>query len=208
MYRKIVKPTLDFLFALLLILLLWPLMGIVALITWIDLGLPLHNLLREREGKNKKTYIMYKFRTKALDSDGHTFSNTYTNVSKFIDKTRLNELPQLFNILFGQMSFVGPRPFIPGESDKFKDIIDPKRYMMRPGVTGLAQINGGRSISTKTKLKYDVEYYDNMSFWLDLKIVFITIGELLTFDVDKANKKRAEEINAKKNSGHIDDIAK
>ena len=173
MYRKIVKPTLDFLFALLLILLLWPLMGIVALITWIDLGLPLHNLLREREGKNKKTYIMYKFRTKALDSDGHTFSNTYTKVSRFIDKTRLNELPQLFNILFGQMSFVGPRPFIPGESDKFKDIIDPKRYMMRPGVTGLAQINGGRSISTKTKLKYDVEYYDNMSFWLDLKIVFI-----------------------------------
>ncbi len=198
MYRKIVKPTLDFLFALLLILILWPLMGIVALITWIDLGLPLHNLLREREGKNKKTYIMYKFRTKALDSDGHTFSNTYTKVSRFIDKTRLNELPQLFNILFGQMSFVGPRPFIPGESDKFKDIIDPKRYMMRPGVTGLAQINGGRSISTKTKLKYDVEYYDNMSFWLDLKIVFITIGELLTFDVDKANKKRAEEINARK----------
>jgi lipopolysaccharide/colanic/teichoic acid biosynthesis glycosyltransferase len=198
MYRKIVKPTLDFLFALLLILLLWPLMGIVALITWIDLGLPLHNLLREREGKNKKTYIMYKFRTKALDSDGHTFSNTYTKVSRFIDKTRLNELPQLFNILFGQMSFVGPRPFIPGESDKFKDIIDPKRYMMRPGVTGLAQINGGRSISTKTKLKYDVDYYDNMSFWLDLKIVFITIGELLTFDVDKANKKRAEEINARK----------
>ena len=198
MYRKIVKPTLDFLFALLLILLLWPLMGIVALITWIDLGLPLHNLLREREGKNKKTYILYKFRTKALDSDGHTFSNTYTKVSRFIDKTRLNELPQLFNILFGQMSFVGPRPFIPGESDKFKDIIDPKRYMMRPGVTGLAQINGGRSISTKTKLKYDVEYYDNMSFWLDLKIIFITIGELLTFDVDKANKKRAEEINARK----------
>ena len=198
MYRKIVKPTLDFLFALLLILLLWPLIGIVALITWIDLGLPLHNLLREREGKNKKTYIMYKFRTKALDSDGHTFSNTYTKVSRFIDKTRLNELPQLFNILFGQMSFVGPRPFIPGESDKFKDIIDPKRYMMRPGVTGLAQINGGRSISTKTKLKYDVDYYDNMSFWLDLKIIFITIGELLTFDVDKANKKRAEEINARK----------
>ena len=198
MYRKIVKPTLDFLFALLLILLLWPLMGIVALITWIDLGLPLHNLLREREGKNKKTYIMYKFRTKALDSDGHTFSNTYTKVSRFIDKTRLNELPQLFNILFGQMSFVGPRPFIPGESDKFKDIIDPKRYMMRPGVTGLAQINGGRAISIKRKLEYDVEYYDNMSFWLDVKIIWITLGQLLTFDVDKANKKKAEEINARK----------
>lgn len=198
MYRKIVKPTLDFVFSLFLIIILSPLMLIVAIVTFLDLGLPLHNLLREREGKNKKTYIMYKFRTKALDPDGHTFSNTYTKVSRFMDKTRLNELPQLFNILFGQMSFVGPRPFIPGESDKFANIINPKRYMMRPGVTGLAQINGGRAISTKRKLEYDVEYYDNMSFWLDLKIIFITIGELLTFDVDKANKKKADEINAKK----------
>lgn len=198
MYRKIVKPTLDFLFALLLILLLWPLMGIVALITWIDLGLPLHNLLREREGKDKKTYIMYKFRTKALDPDGNTFSNTYTKVSRFIDRTRLNELPQLFNILLGQMSFVGPRPFIPGESEQFADMIDKKRYMIRPGVTGLAQINGGRAISIKRKLEYDVEYYDNMSFWLDVKIIWITLGQLLTFDVDKANKKKADEINARK----------
>ena len=198
MYRKIVKPTLDFLFALLLILLLWPLIGIVALITWIDLGLPLHNLLREREGKNKKTYIMYKFRTKALDPDGTTNSNTYTKVSRFIDKTRLNELPQLFNILFGQMSFVGPRPFIPGESEQFNDIMHEERYKMKPGVTGLAQINGGRAISIKRKLDYDVEYYNQMSFLLDLKIIVITLGQILTFDVDKANKKRADEINAKK----------
>ena len=70
--------------------------------------------------------------------------------------------------------------------------------MMRPGVTGLAQINGGRAISIKRKLEYDVEYYDNMSFWLDVKIIWITLGQLLTFDVDKANKKKAEEINARK----------
>lgn len=193
MYRKIGKPILDFVFSLLLIILLSPLMLLVAIVTFLDLGWPLHNLLREREGKNKKTYIMYKFRTKALDPDGTTRSNTYTKVSRFIDKTRLNELPQLFNILIGQMSFVGPRPFIPGESDKFKDMIDKKRYMMKPGVTGLAQINGGRGISTKEKLKYDVEYYDNMSFWLDLKIIIITIGRLITFDVDK--KKNDKENN-------------
>ncbi len=198
MYRKIVKPTLDFIFSLLLIIVLSPIMLIVAIVTFIDLGLPLHNLLREREGKNKKTYIMYKFRTKALDPDGTTNSNTYTKVSRFIDKTRLNELPQLFNILFGQMSFVGPRPFIPGESEQFKDIMHEERYKMKPGVTGLAQINGGRAISIKRKLDYDVEYYNQMSFLLDLKIIVITLGQILTFDVDKANKKRADEINAKK----------
>lgn len=190
MYRKIVKPVLDFLLSLILIVILSPLLLLITIVTWVDLGLPLHNLIREREGKNKKTYIMYKFRTKALDPDGTTSSNTYTKVSRFIDRTRLNELPQLFNILFGQMSFVGPRPFIPGESDKFKDIIDEKRYMMRPGITGLAQINGGRAITTKRKIEYDVEYYDNMSFWLDLKIVLITISQILTFDVDRTNKKR------------------
>jgi len=198
MYRKIVKPTLDFIFSLLLIIVLSPIMLIVAIVTFIDLGLPLHNLLREREGKNKKTYIMYKFRTKALDPDGTTNSNTYTKVSRFIDKTRLNELPQLFNILFGQMSFVGPRPFIPGESEQFNDIMHEERYKMKPGVTGLAQINGGRAISIKRKLDYDVEYYNQMSFLLDLKIIVITLGQILTFDVDKANKKRADEINAKK----------
>lgn len=198
MYRKIVKPTLDFIFSLLLIIILSPLMLIVAIVTFIDLGLPLHNLLRQREGKNKKTYIMYKFRTKALDPDGTTNSNTYTKISRFIDKTRLNELPQLFNILFGQMSFVGPRPFIPGESEQFNDIMHEERYKMKPGVTGLAQINGGRAISIKRKLDYDVEYYNKMSFLLDLKIILITIGQILTFDVDKANKKKADEINAKK----------
>ena len=198
MYRKIVKPTLDFIFSLLLIIVLSPIMLIVAIVTFIDLGLPLHNLLREREGKNKKTYIMYKFRTKALDPDGTTNSNTYTKVSRFIDKTRLNELPQLFNILFGQMSFVGPRPFIPGESEQFNDIMHEERYKMKPGVTGLAQINGGRAISIKRKLDYDVEYYNQMSILLDLKIIVITLGQILTFDVDKANKKRADEINAKK----------
>ena len=198
MYRKIVKPTLDFIFSLLLIIILSPLMLIVAIVTFIDLGLPLHNLLRQREGKNKKTYIMYKFRTKALDPDGTTNSNTYTKISRFIDKTRLNELPQLFNILFGQMSFVGPRPFIPGESEQFNDIMHEERYKMKPGVTGLAQINGGRAISIKRKLDYDVEYYNKMSFLLDLKIILITLGQILTFDVDKANKKKADEINAKK----------
>ena len=97
MYRKIVKPTLDFVLALLLIILLLPLMGIVAIVTFIDLGLSLHNLLREREGKDKKTYIMYKFRTKALDSDGTTRSKKVPHIRKTEDKYQeefRNELMQ------------------------------------------------------------------------------------------------------------------
>ena len=185
MYRKIFKPLLDFVISFILIIVFLPIMFLVMCITIIDLGFPLYNLLREREGKNRKPYVMYKFRTKVIDSDGTTKSNTYTKISKIIDKTRLNELPQLFNVLLGQMSLVGPRPFIPGESDKFAGMIDEKRYLVKPGITGLAQINGGRWITTKEKLRYDVEYYDNLSFKLDLKIILITIKQILRCNVDK-----------------------
>lgn len=186
MYRKIVKPILDFILSLFLIIVCSPLMLLVAIITFFNLGLPLHNLLREREGKNRKPYIMFKFRTKVLDPDGTTNSNTFTNVSRFIDRTRLNELPQLFNVLLGQMSLVGPRPFIPGESEQFKDILDEKRYLLKPGITGLAQVSGGRSITTKAKLQYDVEYYDNLNLWLDVKILFKTLIQVLKFNIDES----------------------
>ncbi len=193
MYRKFVKRILDIFLSFILIILLSPIMFIVMCITLIDLGLPLHNLLREREGMYKKTFIMYKFRTKVLDPDGTTKSSTYTKVSSFLDKTRLNELPQLFNVLLGQMSLVGPRPFIPGESDQFKGRISEKRYLVRPGITGLAQISGGREITNKKKFECDVEYYDNLSFLLDLKIVLITIGQVFCVDVDKIRKKKEKE---------------
>lgn len=180
MYRKIFKPLLDFVLSFILILLLWPLMLIVALITYIDLGAPIYNTLRKREGKNRKPYIMYKFRTKKL---GTEYNPQYTKVSKMIDRFRFNELPQLFNVLKGEMSLVGPRPFIPGE-DLPDGEVSQKRYMIRPGITGLAQVSGGRSITHEEKLKYDEIYYDNMSFWLDLKIVGKTLVELVELDVD------------------------
>lgn len=180
MYRKFFKPMLDFILSFVLILLLWPLMLIVALITYIDLGAPIYNTLRKREGKNRKAYVMYKFRTKKL---GTEYNPQYTKVSKVIDKLRLNELPQLFNVLKGEMSLVGPRPFIPGE-DLPDGNVSQKRYMIRPGITGLAQVSGGRGITHEEKLKYDEIYYDNMSFWLDFKIICKTILELLELNVD------------------------
>ena len=172
MYRKYIKRLLDIVFSCFFIILLSPLMLIVALLTLITLGLPLHNYIREREGLNKKTFIMYKFRTKTKEQ---TYKNRfrYKTIPGIIDQLRLNELPQLFNVLKGDMSFVGPRPFIPGEKLP-EGKISEKRYLVRPGITGLAQCHGHRTITHKEKLKYDEIYYDNMSFLLDLKIIFKT----------------------------------
>ncbi len=172
MYRKYIKRLLDIVFSCFLIILLSPLMLIVALLTLITLGLPLHNYIREREGMNKKTFIMYKFRTKTKEQT-YEKNHQYKTIPGVIDKLRLNELPQLFNVLKGDMSFVGPRPFIPGEKLP-EGKISSKRYLVRPGITGLAQCQGHRTISHKEKLKYDEIYYDNMSFLLDLKIILKT----------------------------------
>lgn len=185
MYKNYIKPFLDFIISLILILLLWPIILLVAIITYINLGSPIYNVIREREGKGKKTYIMYKFRTKKL---GTEHKPEYTKTSKIIDKLRLNELPQLFNVLKGEMSLVGPRPFIPGDNLP-QGIVSPKRYILKPGITGLAQVNGGRNITHQDKLKYDEIYYDNISFTLDLKIILKTIIEIIQLDVDDRNNK-------------------
>lgn len=184
MYRNFIKPILDFVISLVLLLVLWPIILIVMLITYINLGSPIYNKFRQREGKNKKTFIMYKIRTKIYLNDENGYIEKYTKTSRFIDRLRLNELPQLINVLKGEMSLVGPRPFIPGEELPYGDI-DSKRYMVRPGLTGLAQVSGGRNITHKQKLKYDVDYYDNMSLWLDIKIIIKTVYLLIKNSVDE-----------------------
>lgn len=185
MYQKYIKRFLDIVISFILIIVLFPLMLLVSIVVLIDLGLPLFNELREREGLNKKTFIMYKFRTKKLKSKISNNNSSYTKVSEVIDKLRLNELPQLFNVLKGDMSLVGPRPFIPGE--KLPNcVISDKRYLVRPGITGLAQVNGGRSITHKKKLEYDIIYYDNLSFKEDFVIVLKTIFNF--FKIDKIKK--------------------
>lgn len=179
MYRKYIKRILDFFLSLILIVITLPLMVLVAVITLINLGFPLHNELREREGMNKKIFIMYKFRTKVLSSSKR--KNRYTKVSSFIDRSRLNELPQLFNVLKGDMALVGPRPFIPGDKLPAGKISN-KRYLVRPGITGLAQVSGGRGLTHKDKLKYDVVYYDNLSFKNDFIIILKTVVNILKLD--------------------------
>ena len=175
-YRKYIKRLLDILISIVLIILLFPIIIITAIITYIELGFPLFNHRRQKEGQYHKIFTMYKFRT-SLPKDEKKKKKKFTKITEFIDYSRLNELPQLFNILKGDMSFVGPRPFIPGDHTLPKDRISEKRYLVKPGLTGLFQIkNGG---THKEKLECDVYYYDNLSFILDLKIVLKTPGALI-----------------------------
>ena len=169
MNSKYIKRLLDIILSLILIVLLSPIIIITCIITLIHLGFPIFDIRFPREGKNKKEFYMLKFRTRVYDTN--TIWGRKTKLSYWIDKTKLNELPQLFNILKGDMSFVGPRAFICGE-ELPKGKISPKRYYVRPGVTGLFQVNGKGTHAKK--LKSDIEYYDNLSFILDLKILLKT----------------------------------
>lgn len=175
MYRKYIKRLLDIIISLTLIIVLFPIMLIVWIITLIDLGRPTIDIRLPREGMNKRPFYMYKFRTRIYDKNGNS---TYSKISRFMDRTSLNELPQLFNILKGEMSFIGPRAFICGE--KLPDYeISPKRYLVKPGIIGLAHAKGGRFLTHEGKLACDAEYYDNLSFMFDLKIFFKSIKSII-----------------------------
>ena len=173
MYQKYIKRMLDIFFSFILIIIFLPLMLLTSLVLYFSLEEFSFRENKFREGLNRKPYRMYKLRTKVPNSSLLPKEKRYTKISRIIDLLKLNELPQLFNVLRGEMSFVGPRPFLVEEilpSDKISE----KRYLVRPGTTGLAQIVHGRVVTHKTKLKCDEIYYDTLSFWTDLKIVFGT----------------------------------
>ena len=140
---------------------------------------------QERVGKNGKIFKIYKFRTMripedSLDENGNQLppKQRITKVGKFLRKTSLDELMQLFNILGGSMSFVGPRPTIPNQVEKYTDY-HKQRHNMRPGVTGWAQVNGRNNLTWAQKIEYDIEYINNFSLWFDIKIFFKTVGVVL-----------------------------
>jgi len=174
---KLIKSLFERTLALILIMLFSPIYIIVSLIIWMKLGRPI--LFRQkRPGLNEEIFEMYKFRTMKNDKDenGELLPNEQrlSRVGNYIRATSLDELPQIFNVLKGNMSFIGPRPLVI-EYLEFYDDDQKRRHDVKPGLTGWAQVNGRNAISWEQKFEYDVWYVDNQSFWVDIKIIFLTL---------------------------------
>jgi len=156
---------------------------------------------QERVGKNGKIFKIYKFRTMripedSLDENGNQLppKERITKVGRFLRKTSIDELMQLFNILGGSMSFVGPRPTLPYQTERYTEE-QKKRHDMRPGVTGWAQVNGRNDLTWTEKIEYDVEYIEKFSLWFDIKIFFRTVG--VVFGMKGIAFTKDDAINAK-----------
>ncbi|MCP8967841.1 sugar transferase [Ectobacillus ponti] len=180
-YKRFVKRPMDFILALIAIILLSPTFLIVALLVRGKLGSPIL-FKQERPGRNEKIFKMYKFRTMTdeRDAEGNLLPNDVrlTQFGKLLRSTSLDELPELFNILKGDMSIVGPRPLLV-EYLSLYDEQQKLRHKVRPGLSGLAQVNGRNAISWEEKFKFDVQYVDHVSFLGDCKIIFLTIKKVL-----------------------------
>lgn len=181
MYAKYIKRILDLILSLMALIVLMPLMIIIGILVRINLGSPII-FKQKRPGKNEKIFTLYKFRTMTdkRDIDGNLLPDEYrlTKFGKFLRSTSLDELPELINIIKGDMAIVGPRPllveYLPYYTEEEKH-----RRDVRPGLTGLAQVNGRNEISWEEKLKYDTEYIKKISFYSDLKIIFKTIKKTI-----------------------------
>ncbi|MDR3072509.1 MAG: sugar transferase [Clostridiales Family XIII bacterium] len=176
-YGKIVKRIFDLLFSGLALLCLSPLLLILSLLVHAKLGSPAI-FRQERPGKKGKIFTIYKFRTMtdAHDAEGNLLSDEVrlTAFGKMLRKTSLDELPELYNIFKGDMSFVGPRPLLVQYLSRYSKE-QARRHEVKPGLTGWAQVNGRNAISWTQKFKYDVWYVDHISMALDIKIFFQTI---------------------------------
>lgn len=176
-YRKFVKAPIDILAALVILIIVSPFLLLIALLLmFVQGGSPFFT--QPRVGYRERVFHVVKFRTmnNKRGADGQLLSDAerLTTVGKFVRKTSLDELPQLLNIVSGKMSFIGPRPllleYLPLYTTEQR-----RRHSVKPGISGWAQVNGRNSITWKDKFSYDVWYVDHQSFWLDLRILFITI---------------------------------
>jgi len=175
------KRLFDIIVSLTLIIFLAPLILFIALLIWVTMGRPI--LFRQRRvGYQGQVFTIYKFRTmtEERDENGNLLPDEQrlTRFGRFLRETSLDELPELFNVLKGDMSVVGPRPLLV-EYLPYYTPEERKRHNMRPGITGWAQVNGRNAITWDQKLALDVWYVDNWSFWLDFKIILMTIIKVI-----------------------------
>lgn len=180
-YEKYLKRPQDFLCSLIAIIVLSPIMAIVAIMVKVKLGSPVI-FIQERPGLYGNIFRLYKFRSMsdATDKEGNLLPDK-DRLGKFgsvLRATSLDELPELFNIVKGDMSVVGPRPLLVRYLPRYNSHQN-RRHEVRPGFTGYAQVHGRNAISWEEKFDYDVEYVDHITFWGDWKIIFQTLGTVL-----------------------------
>lgn len=186
MYRKFFKRVLDFIFALIVLILASPILLIIAIAIKFDSKGPV--IFKQRRlGKKGKEYNMYKFRTMVVNAEaGGVYSDNQdprvTKVGRFLRKTSLDELPQCVNILKGDMSLVGFRPPLTYHPWPFDQYTDEQRRMfdVLPGITGWAQVNGRKGVEWNQRIKLNVWYVENVSLWLDLKILWLTVWKVVS----------------------------
>lgn len=180
-YNKYIKRILDIIIALFAIIILSPVFIILSILVRVKLGSPII-FKQKRPGLNKKIFEMYKFRTMTdeKDSEGKLQPDSIrlTSFGKKLRSSSLDELPEFFNILKGDMSLIGPRPLLVKYLPLYSKEQN-RRHEVRPGITGYAQVNGRNAISWEDKFEKDVEYVNNISFMLDLNIFFKTIKSVL-----------------------------
>ena|SRR5690554_3258962 len=180
MYRKYLKRLLDFIASFFGLLLLSPVFILVMIgLFFANEGKPF--FLQERPGKNQRIFKIIKFKSMndKKDANGNLLPDAerLTPIGAFVRKTSLDEIPQLINVLKGDMSLIGPRPLLVQYLPLYNER-QARRHEARPGITGWAQVNGRNAISWQQKFEYDVWYVDNISLWLDIKILFLTLKKV------------------------------
>jgi lipopolysaccharide/colanic/teichoic acid biosynthesis glycosyltransferase len=202
MYRCYIKSLIDILISFIIFVIVLPVLIIVTfLLFFANQGKPF--FIQLRPGKNGELFKIIKFKTMndKKDNNGKLLPDVdrLTKIGKLVRKTSLDEIPQLFNVLKGEMSLIGPRPLLP-EYLPLYDEFQKRRHEVKPGITGWAQVNGRNTISWQQKFEYDIWYVENRSFLLDCKIVYLTIKKIfkregvnatnsLTMEAFKGNKQ-------------------
>jgi len=198
MYQKIFKPLIDFVLAFAALLVLSPLLIFVAIaLALANGGSPFFFQLRP--GKNKNIFKIIKFKTMsdAKDDQGSLLPDAerLTAIGKFVRKTSIDEIPQLLNVIKGDMSLIGPRPLLSQYLPLYSERQN-KRHLVKPGITGWAQVNGRNAISWNQKFEYDYWYVENLSFALDVKIIFKTIQKVVVSEgINAENMATTEPFN-------------
>lgn len=178
MYQSYFKRLFDIVLSIILIVVFFPIMILVFFLVWFFIGFPIFK--QNRPGLNNKIFTLYKFKTLYDNSKKISEKNRQSRLGNFLRKTGLDELPQLFNILQNNMSFVGPRPLLAEYLKKYSNY-EKKRHKVKPGITGLAQVNPEPSglKSWNKSIKFDIYYVKNINFLLDMRILIKTIGIIL-----------------------------